>query len=190
MTRSSLVLRSSRSTATATGTGVPIALTQQLAPPPWAVPTSEMHPCCSSLCRIRSRAISAAGGCSAAARRVSTNAVATQGFLGECPPHAQDTVQAIREAVAHSTCSPFAEIAREDTLVINPSWADVPRTTVRAWCPLHRRPSVARILSKCSLDLLGGRPCSEGGEVEGCPGLVRFRNRGTGGGSRCALACS
>lgn len=59
-------------------------------------------------------------------------AAKSQGFLGGCPPSAVDTVQAIRESVAHSTCAPFADMAAEDTLVINPAWADEPRTTV---CP-------------------------------------------------------
>ena len=58
-------------------------------------------------------------------------AVMSQPFLGKCPPHAVETVQAIREAVAHSTCGPYTDIAVDDTLVINPPWADEPRTMVR-----------------------------------------------------------
>eukprot|EP00892_Ulva_mutabilis_P001900 jgi/Ulvmu1/11710/UM008_0121.1 len=50
-------------------------------------------------------------------------------FLGNCPAKAQSTLQAIREAVAHSTCGPYAELASEDTLIINPPWAREPRTT-------------------------------------------------------------
>lgn len=64
-------------------------------------------------------------------------------LLEGCPPKALSTVQAIREAVAHSTCGPFADIASGDTLIINPPWAKEPRTTV------------TQPLLSCSLDLPG-----------------------------------
>eukprot|EP00892_Ulva_mutabilis_P002055 jgi/Ulvmu1/11850/UM081_0008.1 len=67
---------------------------------------------------------------SAIARRsVRVEAVVSPSFLGECPPKAMSTVQSIREAVAHSTCGPYAEMASETTTVINPPWADEPRAT-------------------------------------------------------------
>lgn len=64
---------------------------------------------------------------STARRAVRVEAVVSPSFLGECPPTAMSTVQSIREAVAHSTCGPFAEIAFENTTIVNPPWADEPR---------------------------------------------------------------
>lgn len=55
----------------------------------------------------------------------------SQSFLGKCPPTAVATLQSIREAVAHSTCGPYAEIASETTDIINPAFSDEPRAKVR-----------------------------------------------------------
>lgn len=65
-------------------------------------------------------------------RGIRAGAVQPASFLGErdCPPKALETVQTIREAVAHSTIGPYADIASEDTLIINPPWADEPRAMV------------------------------------------------------------
>ena len=65
-------------------------------------------------------------------RAVSAHAVQSQAFLGDCPPHARQTVDAIREAVAHSTCAPYSDMAADDTLVINPPWAPQQRSMVRS----------------------------------------------------------
>jgi hypothetical protein len=76
-----------------------------------------------------------------AQRRVLLRAHAVQSplFLGKCPEHAVETVQAIREAVAHSTCSPYSDLANEETLIINPPWSSEPRATVltRHWLPYN-----------------------------------------------------
>ena len=69
-------------------------------------------------------------------RGAKAQAVMSKSHLGDCPPYAEDTVQAIREAVAHSTCAPYADISDENTQIINPPWAPEPRTTVR----IPRRP--------------------------------------------------
>lgn len=65
-----------------------------------------------------------------ASRGIRAGAVQPASFLGDCPPKALETVQTIREAVAHSTTGPYADIASEETLIINPPWADEPRATV------------------------------------------------------------
>lgn len=63
-------------------------------------------------------------------RVIRAGAVQSASFLGDFPPKALETVQTIREAIAHSTIGPYAEIASEDTLIINPPWAKEPRATV------------------------------------------------------------
>lgn len=106
------------------------------------------HTASTPVMRVFSRA-RASGACRASGSRrgVAARAVATQNHLGLCPPHAEETVQAIREAVAHSTCAPYEAIAGDDTLIINPPWADEPRTTVRVPLLLFKcRPKVCDVV--------------------------------------------
>lgn len=84
----------------------------------------------------------------AARRMVRVEAVASPSFLGECPPAAMSTVQSIREAVAHSTCGPYFEIASESTTIVNPPWADEPRAKVRNSC-MHAASDADSVCSVC-----------------------------------------